>query len=55
MKDIEEETIRLQNVFQAIGYPTYKTQSLLTLRDKTIHRRDPGEDQSWGKHLSACA
>ena len=28
----------------AIGYPTYKIQSLLTIRDKTIHRRDPGED-----------
>ena len=43
-KDIEEEATRLKNVFQAIGYPTYKIQSLLTIRDRTIHRRDPGED-----------
>ena len=43
-KDIDEETTRLKNVFQAIGYPTYKIQSLLTIRHRTIHRRDPGED-----------
>ena len=43
-KDIKEETTRLKNVFQAIGYPTYKIQSLLTIRGRTIHRRDLGED-----------
>ena len=37
-KDIEEETTKLKNLFQAIGYPTYKIQSLLTIRDRTIHR-----------------